>query len=198
MEGRPLLPPCVTRLRCVHYKRVGTDESFDSVRYRYRDSDENRRISSEDTHADNQGGPVPEGAWRFCMHSTAKPMDHVKHAIPNTRGDNSFACNEECFAAIRKQVSYDDALEHFPLKYSKFTKSQASLESSARTVVKLQPELLVIIDNQTPAERGVIIARLPTRIWKGLSTSLNGWGGYQDKLIPKLLAGRCCCLPVSS
>lgn len=87
-------------------------------------------------------------------------MADVKNAIPDPRGDHSFGCNEECFATVEKQVSCDEALEHFPLKYSKFTKSQALLKSSARTVVKLHPELFVVIDNEAPAKEGVIIARL--------------------------------------
>lgn len=35
------------------------DETFDQVREEFQNSDENQRIRSEDTHADNQGGPVP-------------------------------------------------------------------------------------------------------------------------------------------
>ena len=36
--------------------------SFDDVREELRDSDENQRIASEDSHADNQGGPSARGS----------------------------------------------------------------------------------------------------------------------------------------
>lgn len=136
------------------------DSSFDEVREQFRDRDENQRIGSEDTHADNKGGLVPVGAWQYSMYSTVKPMAQVKDGIPDPRGDLTFGCGEECYAAVEGQLSYEAALEQFPISYSKFVKGQAKLESSARTAVKRHPELFVVIDNENPTEGGVIIARL--------------------------------------
>lgn len=136
------------------------DMAFDEVRAEFGDREENQLIASEDDHADNRGGPVPNGSWQFAMHSVAKPMNEVKADISDPRGDLTFGSGEEFFAAVDGQMSYGEALERFPLSYSKFVKAQAGLESSLRTVVRRHPELFVIIDRETPADEGVLIARL--------------------------------------
>lgn len=136
------------------------DASFDEVREQFLDSDENQRINYEDHHADNHGGPVPYGAWQFSMYSTVAPMNKIKSAIHNPRGDSSFGAGEECFAAVEGQISYEEVLERFPLSYSKFVQAQLKFESSARAAVRRHPELFVVIDSLKPAEDGVTIARL--------------------------------------
>lgn len=137
------------------------DMSFDQVRAEFQIRDENQRISREDDHADNRGGPVPRGAWQFSMFSTVNPMIQVKGDIPDPRSDLTFGSGEECFAAVEGQMSYDEALEQFPANYSKFVKAQAGLESSLKTVVRRHPELFVVIDKEVPAAEGVLIVRLP-------------------------------------
>lgn len=134
--------------------------SFDDVRKELQETDENRRIASEDDHADNKGGPVPEGAWQFWMCSTVKPMREVQGAVPDPRGDFSYGAGEECFAAIPGQMSYEEALERFPLSYSKFAKAQAAPESGQKTVIRRHPELFVVVDNESPAEQGALIVRM--------------------------------------
>jgi len=156
----------VTRC-CLPLDRLGVDltsvwdfdMTFHDVRRELQDTEENMRIYSEDTHADNQGGPVPEGAWQFSMYSTVKPMRQVQDSIPDPR-DDFFGPGEECFAAIAEQMSTEEVIEHFPLSYSQFFKAQATLESSKKTVIRRHPELFVIIDSETPGERGVLIVRL--------------------------------------
>lgn len=138
--------------------------SFDDVREQFQDSDENKRINAEDNHADNHGGAVPHGAWQFSMYSTMAPMNKVRSAVPDPRGDLSFGAGEECFAAVEGQMSYEEVLERFPLGYSKFVQAQLKLESSAMTAVRRHPELFVVIDSLNPAEDGVTIARLA---WDG-------------------------------
>jgi len=134
--------------------------SFDDVRKELQDTDENQRIYSEDSHVDNQGGPVPEGAWQFSMYSTVKPMRQVQNAVPDPRGDFTFGSGEECFAAVEGHMSYEEVLERFPLNYSQFVKAQATLVSSEKTAVRRHPELFVIIDKESPEEQGVLIVRL--------------------------------------
>lgn len=135
------------------------DEFFDTVREDFQHTDENKHINSEDDHADNQGGAVPEGAWKFMMYSTARPMSEVQHAIPDPRGE-SFGCGEECFAAVSGRMSYAEVLECFPVSYSRFVRGQAQLESIQRTVTRRHPELFVVIGNEAPAQQGVLIVRL--------------------------------------
>lgn len=135
------------------------DESFDTVREDFRHTDENQRIISEDNHTDNQGGAVPEGAWKFMMYSTMKPMGEVQHAIPDLRGE-SFGFGEECFTAVSGRMSNDEVLECFPVSYGRFVKGQEQLESRQRMVTRRHPELFVVVDHEAPAERGALIVRM--------------------------------------
>lgn len=93
------------------------------------------------------------------MYSTARPMSEVQHAIPDPRGE-SFGCGEECFTAVSGRMSYDGVLECFPVSYGNFVKGQAQLESCDRIVTRRHPDLFVVIDNEAPAEQGVLIVRM--------------------------------------
>lgn len=62
------------------------------------------------------------------MYSTTVPMDEVLRAIPDPRGDLSFGCAEEFFAAVPGRMSYDEAFREFLVTYSKFVEGQEELK----------------------------------------------------------------------
>jgi hypothetical protein len=57
-------------------------------------------------------------------------------------------------------MAYEEVLERFPMSYSRFVKAQAELECGEKTVIRRHPEVLVVVDNEAPAERGVLIVRM--------------------------------------
>lgn len=140
-------------LDCVHL----IETFFDEVRRDHRDLQRHREYALEDVLADNNGGPVPVGAWQFALYTINVPLDSICDVIKDPRGDLSYPSGETLYALCDSVATFDEACRQFTFGYAAYVRQEANSHDEDKCVVKRHPELFVVVDNDTPGEMGVLI-----------------------------------------
>lgn len=118
------------------------DDSFDNIR--------NKFDARGNDHADNQGGPAPEGKWQFLAFCTNGTFQmEAERLVPDPRGGPDWGMGEGCLWFLDWESNAEEIWCDFPLAYANAVRDPtAPSTGGAMRICKIHPLLFVVVDGE--------------------------------------------------